>query len=267
MAKTTPLNDFRAKRALLPDEVFLLSNGPRPGPTNLIAEDIWNGIIHLPDDVALTTSNHHGSQLEILYNLWGDWLKAVGDKHDELFFGMLDAADCFRASTFDLLHGYYRSSLSNLRSAFELVAIGALGNLSPADSDYIRWKKNNIGSLPFAGCIRKLRGATDAAVRKDVLRPNGWIESDYEALCAYAHSRSDSSDGEMWRSNGPIYVTEAFELVFRLQVSTYAGCYVFAKVGRPQLVPLLHSEFLFTSPEVTWLDEIASSYATLCRLR
>ena len=112
-------------RTLLPDEAFALVNGPRPGPTDLVAGDVWNGIMHLPDDVAITTSNHHGSQLAFLYSLWGDWLEAMGDEHDELFTGMLDAADCFQSSTFDSLHGYYRSALANLRSALELVAIGA----------------------------------------------------------------------------------------------------------------------------------------------
>jgi hypothetical protein len=74
----------------------------------------------------------------------GDLLEAIGDEQDELFAGMLDAVDCFQASTFDSLHGYYRSALSNLRSALELVAIGSLGNLSPNDSDYLRWKKQNV---------------------------------------------------------------------------------------------------------------------------
>jgi len=94
MIKTTPLKDFRTKRDLLPDEVFALSNGPRPGPTDLVSEDIWNGITHLPDDVALTTSNHHGSQLATLYTLWGDWLEAIGGEHDEMFSGMSAPSNC-----------------------------------------------------------------------------------------------------------------------------------------------------------------------------
>jgi hypothetical protein len=113
MAKHTSSKDFRASRGLLPDEAFALVSGKRPGPTNLVSEKVWSGIMHLPDDVALTTSNHHGSQLATLYTLWGDWIEAIGNDQDELFAGMLDAADCFQASTFDSLHGYYRSALSN----------------------------------------------------------------------------------------------------------------------------------------------------------
>lgn len=134
-------SDFRSLRAFLPDEVFLLSNGPRPGPTDLITEDVWNGIMHLPDDVALTTSNHHGGQLGALRSLWCDWIDATGDDTEEpLFAVMLDATDCFQSSTFDALHGYYRSALSNLRSALDLVSIGALGNLVPTDPVYARWR-------------------------------------------------------------------------------------------------------------------------------
>jgi hypothetical protein len=246
---------------LLPNEVFALVNGKRPGSTDLVAEDIWNGIMHLPDDVAMTTSNHHGSQLAALYSLWGDWVEAMSDEHDELFTGMLDAADCFQASTFDALHGYYRSALSNLRCAIELVAIGAVGNLLPNDRDYVRWKKQNVGSLPFASCIRKLRGVTKARAPTLMFKPNGWIEALYNELCAYTHSRPASSDGEMWNSNGPIYVRAAINMVFELQESIYATCYLLAKVGRPALALPTASEYLLTTPK---REDIASSYRSLC---
>ncbi len=241
-------------------------SGKRPSPTDPVSEEVWGGIMHLPDDVALTTSNHHGSQLATLYSLWGDWREAIAlEKKDELFDGMLDAADCFQASTFDSLHGYYRSAVSNLRSALELVAIGCLGNFSPNDSDYVRWKQHNIGSLPFSTCLRKLRGATDGPVRTSVLKPGGWLERFYEELCAYAHSRPGSSDGEMWRSNGPIHVTAAFSLVFEMQVSTYAACFIFTKIGRPDFALPKAAGFLFKTPELFWSDEVESSYRILFR--
>ena len=125
----------------------------------------------------MTTSNHHGAQLAALYSLWGGWIEAIGDKRDQLFGGVLDAADCFQSSAFDSLHGFYRSALSNLHSATELVAIGAPGNRSPNDRDYLRWKKQNLGSLPFASCIRKLRGVTNPAMQALMLKPNGWLEA------------------------------------------------------------------------------------------
>ncbi len=255
--------DFRRLRTLLPDEVFLLVNGPRPGPTDLIAEHIWSGIIHLPDDVALTTSNHHGSDLAALYSLWADWIEAIGDDHDELFTSMIDASDCFQASTFDLLHGYYRSALANLRTAIELVAIGTLGNRLPSDMDYIRWTKHSVGSLPFSTAIRKLRGATKKPpLSQKTFEPYGGLSALYDQLCAYAHSRSDASDAEMRRSNGPIYVNEAFNLGYTLQASTYGACYVLTKIGRPKFILSKASEFLFKAPGLL-SPEIAAAYQSL----
>jgi hypothetical protein len=267
MAKGVRSTDFRATRTLLPDKAFALVSGRRPGPTDLVSKDVWHGIMHLPDDVAITTSNHHGSQLAALYTLWGDWVEAIGQVPDELFSAMLDAADCFQSSTFDSLHGYYRSALTNLRGALELVAIGALGNLSPNDRDYLRWRKQNVGSLPFASCIRKLRGVTKEPSHALIFKPNGWLETLYQELCAYAHSRPDSSDGEMWRSNGPIYVGTACNLVFGLQVSTYTACYVLTKVGRPDFVLPKTSELLFKTPELLARDDTASGYRILCSIR
>lgn len=165
--------------------------------------------MHLPDDVALTTSNHHGKQLGTLYELWGDWVEAIGDDHDELSGGMLDAGDCLQASTFGFLHGYYRSAVANLRSAIELIAIGALGNLAPQDKDCVRWKKHNLGSFPFQSCVRKLRGATSGAVPVSVLKPSGRADSLYDELCPYTHSRPNARlfHGELQEDGGKFRIS------------------------------------------------------------
>jgi hypothetical protein len=100
MGKRKSSKDFRTLRALLPDKAFALRCDKRPGPTDLVRKRVWRGIMHLPDDVAITTSNHHGTQLAALYTLWGDWLEAIGEKEeDALFSPMLDAADCFQSIT------------------------------------------------------------------------------------------------------------------------------------------------------------------------
>ena len=104
---------------------------------------------------------------------------------------------------------------------------------------------------------------TDAATQGLIFKPHGWLEALYQQLCAYTHSRPDSSDGEMWRSNGPIYVTAAFNLVFQLQASTYAASYVLTKVGRSHFTLPKASAFLFKTPELLCNDDIASSYLTL----
>jgi hypothetical protein len=125
MMMPVPLSDFRARRYVLEADAYL-TGGEHIAPTDLIASNIWSGITHLPDDIAIRISSHHGTELKLLYSLWGDWLEATGDpfQKDNLFACMLDAADCFQCATFNLLHGYYRSALADLRSALELVAIG-----------------------------------------------------------------------------------------------------------------------------------------------
>ena len=72
MSKRKSVKDFRSSRELLPDEVFAEVTGDGSQLTDLVRKRVWRGIMHLPDDVALTTSNHHGEQLRTLYTFWGD---------------------------------------------------------------------------------------------------------------------------------------------------------------------------------------------------
>ena len=96
MSKNFPLTDFRAIRKVLEPHEFALGGDDVP-PTNLIDQETWHGIMNLPDDVAISISDHHGTRLKLLYSLWGDWVEAIGtpDNPDELFNCMLDAADLF----------------------------------------------------------------------------------------------------------------------------------------------------------------------------
>jgi hypothetical protein len=70
-------------------------------------------------------------------------------------------------------------------------------------------------------------------------------------------------DGEMWRSNGPIYVTKAFHAVYDLQITTYAACFLFAKIGRPHMTFSSAAEALFANSDQLCLEEIATSYREL----
>lgn len=259
--------DFRTIRRRLPDEVFLLPEGQtrRPLPRDIIKKKIWRGIMHLPDDVAITTSGHQGAELATLYELWGDWLTATGlEEQDALFNPMVDAADCFQSSTFDSLHGYYRSALSNLRTVLELIAIGVLGSLAPTDSEYRRWVSGGA-SLVFPTTLRRLRRATKDRASTNLFKQDGWLEQFYYRLCDFTHSRPGSSDGDMWQSNGPIYVRAIFAEVFRFQISTYAASYVFAKIARPRFEMPKRSKFLFETPQLLWSPEIALSFELLQR--
>jgi hypothetical protein len=173
MAKRKSVKDFRSSRELLPDEVFAWVTGDRARQTDLVRKRVWRGIMHLPDDVALTTSNHHGKQLRILYTLWSAWLEAIGEDEYALYGAMLDAADCFQSSTFYALHGYYRSALSSLRAALDVVAIGPVGNLVPTDPVYTRWQAGNA-RLVFPRA--QLRRLTHEPVSSLLFKQDGWMD-------------------------------------------------------------------------------------------
>ena len=73
MSKPLPLSDFRAVRHVFEEHEYATGGEDVP-PTNLIERDIWDGIMHLPDDVAVKISDHNGTRLRLLYSLWGDWV-------------------------------------------------------------------------------------------------------------------------------------------------------------------------------------------------
>lgn len=73
MVRKLSLFDFRAVRHQLEPDDFAFSEGPDAAPTHLIDEETWV-ITHLPDDVAIRTSDHNGHRLALLHRLWGDWI-------------------------------------------------------------------------------------------------------------------------------------------------------------------------------------------------
>lgn len=264
MSKKLPLSDFRAVRHKLEAHEFALSEGREIAATDLIDEETWSGITHLTDDVAIRTSDHNGIRLALLYSLWGDWIAATGDpdQPDELFNCMLDAADAFQCVNFLFLHGYYRAAIAELRVALELVMIGAYGNLQPADADYITWKTS--GSEFGFTRFRKRMYAMLARDQCKWLLADGELPSaTFQQLCNFTHSRPDSSDGALWRSNGPVYVHEAVMLTFFTTLSVYAICYLLVRIARPTFIIPEDSRILFEEDWVPGRECIAKAFEQL----
>jgi hypothetical protein len=161
MSKKLPLNDFRAIRSKLEPHEFAISEGQDAPPSDLAEADVWNGIMHLPEDVSIRVSDHNGTRLRLLYGLNCDWTTAIGTpgEEDELYSCMLDAGDCFQCATFNFLHGFYRAALAELRTAFELVMIGAYGNRNPASEKYLSWKAGTTTEFGFTQCRKGLLGS------------------------------------------------------------------------------------------------------------
>jgi hypothetical protein len=244
--------DFRMRRVRLAPSVFALPDGQKrwPRPSDLVSRKVWRGMMHLPDHVALTTSEHHGTALTLQYTLWADWNCVFEyDDRDQLTDAMLDAGDCFQACEFDAVHGFYRSSRSNLRSAIDVVAAGVLGKLSPEDEAYQRWTEGRSGSsLNFMNLRPRLSKLCVRPDERALFKLGGWISALYEELCSFVHARPNSTDGAIWRSNGPIYVYEGFHDSMNLLAATYGAAYVLSKIARPDLRMPETSKFIFAEP-------------------
>lgn len=268
MSKRLPLADFRAVRHKLEPHEFAISEGEDVAPTQLIDRKTWAGITHLPDDVAIRTSDHNGHRLELLYSLWGDWIMATGDpeKPDELFDCMLDAGDAFQCTNFLFLHGYYRAAMAELRLALELVMIGAYGNLKPNDPDYIIWK-NSGSELGFTRFRKRAHGMLRGDQGKWLLADEEFPDRTFQQLCKFTHSRPNSSDGELWKSNGPVYNHDAVMLTFFTTLSVYAICYLLLRIARPDFALPPDSRILFEEDWVPNREGIARAFEQLYKER
>src|SRR5690349_9725171 len=123
MPRLLPLKDFRARRRVLTADDYAIWIGEEGPPRDLIQQSTWESLTTLPTDVAIQTSNHHGTQLKQLYFLDGLWVEAMDPKnggtyHNNMTFApMITASEEFDAATFTVLHGFYRPSIGCARNA------------------------------------------------------------------------------------------------------------------------------------------------------
>lgn len=265
MTKKMPLSDFRAVRHVFEPDDFALSEGADIAPTDQIDEATWSGIAHLPDDVAIRTSDHNGVRLKLLYSLWGDWIEAIGvdqEHPDEIFTCMLDAADAFQCTNFLFLHGLYRAAIAELRVALELVMIGAYGNLKPDDRGYVLWKGSD-SEFGFRLFRKRMHAILRAEQCKWLVANGEFPDKVFRQLCNFTHSRPNSSDGALWQSNGPVYAHDAAMQTFFLTLCVYAICYLLVRIARHDFVLPPGSRILF---EVDWIphrDGLARAFEQL----
>lgn len=282
MARRLETSDFRAVRYILEPEDFLLGpDEPDPSPSDPIEPRIWGGITTLPTDVAIRTSDHHGRLLKLLYDLWAAWLKAIGDPEtpDQIFYPMLDAADDFRAATFNALHGFYRQSFDCLRSSLELVAIGAYCQVFNKPDDFQQWRAGQLelglgracDNLMRARVVRPLNTYLAALLNDSLFEQRGntnglqpgWARRLFADLSQYAHSRPGFTNGDMWQSNGPVYVPDSFIRTATMQFETYALCYSLVKLARANFSLPEDALQLFQSESVRPMKIAYATYSYL----
>jgi hypothetical protein len=263
MTKRMPVDDFRAVRVVLEADDYALPGEPTP-PTDLIDSAVWHSLMDLPDSVAIDTTDHFGTELAHLQDLWDEWIDAIGDVQDALFGPMLDAVDCFQASTLDLVHGYYRAALASLRAAMEVVAIGTYGALYPSDEVYIRWL-SGAANLAFPA-IRKSFYRKARRGHGGLFSPDGWLLTHYYELSAYAHARTGAADASLWKSNGPILSWSAARSVVDHTLLTYALCHLFVVIGRSNADVPGHARLLMDADYV-WAARVKSAHDAIVSAR
>jgi hypothetical protein len=247
LSKPLPVDDFRAFRIVLEPDDFALSSGDELPPSDLVDKETWHGITVLPYDVSIRTSNHHGSLLKILYALWGAWIEAVGEDQDCLYDTILDAADEFQATTFNALNGYYRQAVGCLRNALEQVITGAYCQICGKATDFAQWRAGKTelsfgracdgldGPAPLQPLKVHIQATLGDSIfkRKTKTTPGGWARRLYSELSNYSHTRPGFTNVDMWASNGPIYVREAFISTAEMYLQVSALCFIMVKLSRP----------------------------------
>jgi hypothetical protein len=255
-----PLKDFRSARAKLPPEVFAISEGMDAPASDLVPKDTWDSIVHLPDDVSLRTSDHYGSCLKDLWDLWGDWVTLVLElqgRDQELAETpiarvALDSASYFQASVYNALVGYYRLAFASLRGVIENMTIGLYFELTPDLPKFRAWLAGDeFGFGSAADQLRqrfevtRLEQQLQAAVGDDLFRQRnvtgradgGLIREVFRELSKYAHGGPNYSDADLWASNGPVFVHGVLEQWVRMYALVFAIGLLEIRIGRPDLLP------------------------------
>jgi hypothetical protein len=152
-----------------------------------------------------------------------------------------------KASTYNALTGYYRFSMSGLRSALELVTIGAWAQVCGKNQEFQRWRAGKE-SISFGRACDGLMTATSALQQnlrdsvKDTLFDQktpacegGFTRRIYSGVSEFSHSRPGYADSDMRKSNGPIYVASAFRHVAWTQFETFGLCFVMVLLARRKM--------------------------------
>jgi hypothetical protein len=248
---STPIlssGDFRSRRHYLPDEAFALSEGYEP-PSDPLPEDQWHGLMDLPTDVLLRTSDHHGKQLAQMYDLWSTWVRILPSEArggPYIFEAGWEASDDFNMSIFTTAHGYYRQGMASLRSALEVLTIAA--NFA------VRQDRNGLDSWlsgqsepPKPGEVRRQLASHLGKEASGVLRKL------YGDLSGYIHPQRDSTSGILWGgSNGPIWEPDSFSKVYLYYRDVMAMSYVLLTLGWSEFSIPDKLWLLFESPGGAW---------------
>ncbi len=226
---------------------------------DLIDPRTWESITSLPDDVSLLTSEQHGQTLHNANAAWGHWPGLVVDiqslcddvPNDPLAVAALNATDEFQASLYAALTGFYRQAIGTLRPAVEAMLAAVYFKVLPDAAAFAKWREGDHTGRLFVSRVRrkldKERPFSDfGEPGRTLMADAGWFAWLYGILSAFLHGRpahasegglrTETTNGGMWESNGPIYAEQPFVLWSRLYFDALLLSVLLAGVADPRLV-------------------------------
>ncbi|WP_186275877.1 hypothetical protein [Burkholderia gladioli] len=285
MVRLLASDDFRAHRKVLDSDDFALTDGePDPPPRDLVSQEVWDGIMTLPDDVVIRTTSHLGKWVELLYDLWGGWANSL-PRRSIVTQAMLDCADDFSAALFNLVHGYYKQAIAALRNALETMVLACECTLSGTVETWHEWQ--NGKEIAFRKILPKLaanskffelevrvRSLTRGGLFPDAGNIDGpaWTRNLYQRLSNFSHARGNSTNGALWESTGPVYSEKGMRTACYLYLETYVLLVVLVKATLRRFRVPDASLHLFTMEHLQVFcpepfPQVCEAYATAVAIR
>jgi hypothetical protein len=208
MPKALNFKDLRARRWHLLDADFALAEGPEFVPKGTIDRAVWVGIVGLPDDVTIRTTDFRRLDVECAYRIAQAW----HDVMDSLPSGVPVNVQAFsvyenlETSLFNAIAGWYRTAGLALRAAADDLLVGLFYQTNAAcRADFESVAQGKAKSPPFREIREWLSRLTGDAIFD---HPGGIYRLLYDRLSVYTHRISNNI---IWQSIGPIYEADAFD--------------------------------------------------------
>ena len=238
---------FRERRAYLGPAAFADPGDGIQAPTNLIDRGTWTHLMDLPTDVVLQTTDHFGSTFRVMASLAYMWNCVITPGEDFrpplVFDAYLDAYDEFEAAPFIAAHGWYRQATAGLRNALEVITHAARYAIRGETAKYTAWRDGTADQPKFQNSVEiitdhpSIRGS-EATLQPGGLfgrNPDGVMRLLYQELCRFAHGHPGHTNADIWGSNGPVFVPEAFTQFWRDYRDTFLACAILLKIAYPPM--------------------------------
>lgn len=211
MPKDLPLADFRRVRQYLTDDEFAYAEGPQYTPEVRIAPETWWGIVGLPTDVSIRTTDFKPNSLAKAYEKATSWIDAYPySDGSPLHLQTLAVSEGLEAALFSAVSGWYRQAGTCLRVALDDLLLGFYYHGQPGRKQEFEDIIIRGAVTPRFACLRE--ALFEVTANSIFAYPEGGYGKLYDDLSVYVHRIPDHS---MWRSNGPIFKNESFDKWWR----------------------------------------------------